>query len=427
MDLSFITRRRLNQLDKGIPNTVDELSITEIKQQRWNVLQEDLPLPLAIVKQSALLRNSHWMQHFLADTDAKLAPHGKTTMAPQLFQQQFNDGAWGITVATLQQLKVCRIAGIKRILLANQLIGKQAIHYVYTELAQNADFEFYCLVDSIAGVQQLAEIGKTYSRPLKVLIEVGYDNGRAGCRHLQQVLELAQMIEKVSQVVQLVGIEGFEGNIHGKDDADTEALVIDYLHLLIEAAKKVLPYVQTEQLILTAGGTAYYDLVKKIFASAKLSKPIFSLIRSGCYLLHDSHYYAQHFNLLKKRIKSEEKPIPVEHAVEVWSYVQSLPQANLAILNFGKRDASFDVAMPSPLFYYSPGKDQCPKTLSDAYKVLKLDDQHAFLSIPTNSVLSIGDMVACGISHPCTTFDKWKWLPLVNDEYTVVDGLLTYF
>lgn len=427
MDLAFLAQQRLSQLDKGIPNAVNELSIAEIKRQRWNLLQEDLPLPLAVVKKNALLRNSQWMQHFLVDTDAKLAPHGKTTMTPQLFQQQFNDGAWGITIATLQQLKVCRIAGINQILLANQLIGKQAIHYVYAELEQHQDFEFYCLVDSIAGVQQLAEIGKAYSRPLNVLIEVGYDNGRAGCRSLRQVLELAQAIDKMSIAVQLVGIEGFEGNIHGKDNDDTEALVIDYLNFLVAAAESILPYVKNDHLVLTAGGTAYYDLVKKIFSKIELSKPILSLIRSGCYLLHDSNYYAQHFNRLKKRINYKEQTTPVEHAIEVWSYVQSLPQKDLAILNFGKRDASFDVAMPSPLFYYSPRKHQQPQALSSGYKIFKLDDQHAFLSTPNTSELKVGDMVACGVSHPCTTFDKWKWLPLVDDHYTVVDGLLTYF
>lgn len=356
MDLAFLAQRRLNHLDKGISNSVNELSISiaDIKRQHWNVLKEGLPLPA--VKKNTLLRNSQWRQRFLADTDAKLARHGKTTMSPQLFQQKFNDGACGITVATLQQLKVCRTAGIKRILLANQLVGKQKIHYVYRELEQYRDFEFYCLVNSIEDVQRLVEIRKEYSCPLNVLIEVGYDNGRADCRNLQQAMQLAQTLEKMTPVVQFAGIEGFAGNIHGKDGSDIETLVVHYLNFLLEAAENILPYVQNKQLMLTAGGMAYYGVVKKIFSTVNLSKPIFSLIRSGCYLLHDSHYYAQHFDHLKKRIKYEQTSTPVEHAVEVWLYVQSLPQANLAILNFGKRDASFDVAMLTPLFYYSTRK-----------------------------------------------------------------------
>ena len=428
MDLAIIEQHLLSPLDKGVPNGVDKLGVAEIKTHQWNILREDFPLPLAIVKQSALQRNSRWMKDFLTDTNARIAPHGKTTMAPQLFEQQFADGAWGITVATLQQIKVCRASAIDRIMLANQLVGKQAIHYVYSELQESPDFEFYCLVDSVENVQQLAEIGRQYSRPLKVLLEIGYQNGRAGCRDLDNVIAIAKAIQEVNDFVQLVGVEGFEGNVHGKDDADTEHLVLEYLNFIVSAAKAVLPYFNSEQIILTAGGTAYYDVVVKTLSAVQLDKPIFILIRSGCYLLHDSFYYAQHFKRLSKRIALDQsESLPVEHAVEVWSYVQSIPEKNLVILNFGKRDASYDVAMPTPLFYYMPQQMQRPEILDTQYKILKLDDQHAFLSIPDDSTLKVGAMVACGVSHPCTTFDKWKWLPLVDDDYTVTDGLLTYF
>jgi len=430
IDLSFTQQQHITSLDKGIPNNLKPLTITDIQQQNWDLLNEDLPLPIALIKQSALQRNSHWMQSFLAKTKTHIAPHGKTTMSPQLFKQQLGDGAWGMTIATLQQLKVCHAANINNILMANQLIGKQAIHYVYSLLEQNTDLDFYCLVDSIALVKQLAEIGQHYQRPLKVLIEVGYQHGRTGCRNLASAVQVAEAIQEVSQYVQLVGIEGFEGNIHGKDYIDTQHLIHEYLHFIITTAKTIAThdYFHSEKIMLSAGGTAYYDIVTNVLSDIQLDKPVFLLIRSGCYLLHDSNYYAQHFKQLTKRLGLDEKDnSPVEHALEIWAYVQSLPEKNLAILNFGKRDASYDVAMPTPLLWYSLERRQSPQALDEQYQILKLDDQHAFLSIPENSPIKVGDMVACGISHPCTTFDKWKWLPIVDDNYKVIDAVLTYF
>src|SRR3546814_3083454 len=81
----------------------------DIGRQGWNVLRGDLPFPLAVLKESAVAHNGAWMMDFLRRAGGvRIAPHGKTTMSPQLFARQLADGAWGITVATVQQLQVCR-------------------------------------------------------------------------------------------------------------------------------------------------------------------------------------------------------------------------------------------------------------------------------------------------------------------------------
>ncbi len=144
---------------KGLPAGTSALSRDDIARAGWNILREDLPLPLAVLKESSLQHNSAWMKSFREMTGVAIAPHGKTTMSPELYARQLADGAWGITVATVQQLRVCREHGIKRVVLANQLVGKQAIAYVRNELARDPEFEFCCLVDSIAGVEMLEGSG----------------------------------------------------------------------------------------------------------------------------------------------------------------------------------------------------------------------------------------------------------------------------
>ena len=120
IDLSQIEAAPIDDRIKGMPGGLAPTALGEIGRQGWNLLREDLPLPVAVLRRSALARNSKWMREFLALSGAVIAPHGKTTMSPQLFQQQISDGAWAMTVATLQQLRICRHFGFNRVVLAGK-------------------------------------------------------------------------------------------------------------------------------------------------------------------------------------------------------------------------------------------------------------------------------------------------------------------
>src|SRR3954447_11620904 len=174
--MASIERMLLDDRFKGMPGGVAPFALATIGEKRWNLLAEDLPLPLAVIKESALAHNGAWMRRFLDLSGARIAPHGKTTMAPQLFARQLADGAWGITVATVQQLQVAREFGVGRVVLANQLVGRQAIRFVVSELEREPGFDFYCLVDSAENVATLAAAAREagLQRPIQVLLEGGY-------------------------------------------------------------------------------------------------------------------------------------------------------------------------------------------------------------------------------------------------------------
>ena len=111
--------------------------------------------------------------------------------------------------------------------------------------------------------------------------------------------------------------------------------------------------------------------------------------------------------------------------------VQSRPEPDLAILTMGKRDASYDIDLPLPIFTHKLGSGVQPTPLPSGFKIEKMNDQHAYLRIPKDSALctelKVGDLVACGISHPCTTFDKWALMLIANDNYQVVSAINTFF
>ena len=89
------------------------------------------------------------MQKFIDAYGVRLAPHGKTAMSPRLFKMQLDSGAWGITLATAHQTAVAYAHGVRRVLMANQLVGKENMGIV-ARLLRDPEFEFYCLVDSAA-------------------------------------------------------------------------------------------------------------------------------------------------------------------------------------------------------------------------------------------------------------------------------------
>lgn len=415
---------------KGLPAGLGAISLAEIARAGWNVLAEDLPLPLALLKASALAHNTRWMQDFLRLTGASIAPHGKTSMSPELFTRQLAAGAWGITVATTQQLRVCRELGVGRVLLANQLVGRQAIAYVLDEIGRDPGFEFFCLVDSLAGVDRLvtAAQARDAGRPLDVLVECGAAGARTGCRSLDQALALARQVAASAPWVRLAGIAGYEGAIRGADALDTERRIGVFVAFMGEVAQHChrAGLFGRDEVVLSAGGSAYFDLVTALPRTLD-GRAARVVIRSGCYLTHDSDGYAKAAARMRERTPAlATLGEGLRDALEVWSHVQSLPEPGLAILTMGKRDVSHDLHLPFPRWVFRPGVDGAPRATPAAWTITALNDQHAFLSIPTGE-LAVGDMIGCTIAHPCTTFDKWRFMPLVDDDYRVVDAITTWF
>lgn len=415
---------------KGVPNGGAGVLLGDVSAKRWNLLQEQLPLPCAVIKHGALRHNLDWMQNFVRKENVLLAPHGKTTMAPQLFDRQLASGAWGITVATVQQLKVCRYFGIQRIFMANQLVGADDVRYLGQELARDSAFEFYCIVDSVAGAERLQGLLQQAGNDvvLRVLLEVGVPEGRTGCRTMEHALAVVQHIAAQPRLA-LHGVECYEGIIAGDDPHEDEQRVRGLLALVTGVYQRCVSlklFSNPNEVLLSAGGSAYFDIVAPILSQTDRDC-VKAIVRSGCYLTHDNVFYQRHFQNIRARTDKQHIKNGLRPALELWAYVQSLPEPGLAILTVGKRDISHDIDLPVVTKWFRPGRMEKPESARGEMKIFALNDQHAYLSFASGTELAVGDMVGLGISHPCTTFDKWQLLWLVDDDYTVIDGIRTFF
>ncbi|WP_426956091.1 hypothetical protein [Muricoccus radiodurans] len=420
LDDPALTAAVLDGTTKGLPPGC-HVTLPEMGRQGWNVLRGDLPFPVAVIRQSALRDNAAWMRDFTGLNGLDLCPHGKTTMAPQLWAMQLDHGAWGITVATIQQLQVALHFGVPRVILANQPIGRLAVDACFAALAST---DLHVLADSLSVVEGLA-VGAARAgaaRPLKVLLELGVPGGRTGARDPASALAVARAVAAAPGLA-LAGVEAFEGIL--PDTAAVDA----FLDALVETGRAcgAEDLFGTEDALLTAGGTAFFDRIGLRFAGVDFGRPTRKVLRSGCYLTHDSLGYEAAYRRMRDEAALRFPNGDLTAAMEVWTAVQSVPEPGRAILTAGKRDISADIGNPVPLWMLRAGRDAAPVRVSPFHKISALNDQHAYLTGPDDLGLAVGDLVALGLGHPCTTFDKWTVIPLVDDDLTVTGAVRTFF
>ncbi|HKR26362.1 MAG TPA: amino acid deaminase [Acidobacteriaceae bacterium] len=413
---------RIGALNKGLGSPDRSFSAEEVAQQGWNLLREDLTLPAAVLYQDRLQHNLNWMREFIAAYGVRLAPHGKTTMAPRLFAMQLESGAWGITLATAQQTLVAHAHGVRRVLMANQLIGKENMA-VIARLLEDSAFDYYCLVDSAEQVEQLGKYFSARGQRLQVLLELGAEGGRAGVRNDEQLQSALESLGRWENAIALCGIEVYEGVL------SDEGAIRSYLRHALEVTRQLARekrFARTPPL-LSGAGSAWYDVVAEEFSSTAKNGDVEVVLRPGCYLTHDVGAYrvAQERILRSNPVarKMHEGLLP---ALQVWAYVQSIPDADKAIIGMGKRDAAFDSGLPVPALHFRPG-DAEPRKAAAQWTLTKMMDQHAYLRVGAGDDLRVGDMIGFDICHPCLTFDKWRTLVVVDSRYTVVDVVSTYF
>jgi D-serine dehydratase len=412
----------ISPLHKGLGRLDRARDAAEISSLGWNLLTEDLSLPVAVLYQDKLTHNLRWMQQFMDAYGARLAPHGKTTMAPRLFQMQLEAGAWGITLATAHQTVAAYHHGVRRVLMANQLVGKRNMAAI-AEILKDPGFSFYCLVDSAELADQLGAFFSGCGQRLQVLLELGAMGGRTGVRDDEQLQSTLEALSRWREFIVLSGVEIYEGVL------SDESKVRAFLERAVEATRRLAAEnrFQHTPILLSGAGSIWYDVVAEVFTAAGFDDSVEIVLRPGCYLTHDVGAYREaQARILERNPIARRMHSGLIPALHVWAYVHSIPEPDRAIVGLGRRDAAFDSGLPAPALYFRPGEPS-PVPAPPHWSLTKIMDQHAYLAISGQDKLHPGDMIGFDISHPCLTFDKWRVLPVLDREYRVVDLVQTFF
>ncbi|MGW0293926.1 amino acid deaminase [Streptomyces tuirus] len=416
--LARLAAERVDHRFKGLPPDADGLTVAELAGQRRNLFTGGFATPVLALSAERLEHNLKLMETYAARHGLAFAPHGKTSMAPQLFQRQIEHGAWGITLAVPHQVRVARAFGTRRVFLANELVDAAALRWVAAELDADPDFELICYVDSVRGVELMDAALSGAGRPVDVVVELAAGEGaRTGVRTETECAAVADAVAG-TRTLRLVGVAGYEGEV---PKADSERVTAWLRRLVALAADfdKAGRFAGLNGIVVSAGGSAWFDAVAEVFAEIpELSLPVLKLLRSGAYVSHDDGHYRKltPFN----RVPEEGA---LEPAFRLWTQVVSRPSAEQAFVNAGKRDAAYDLDLPFAQVIRRDGAER-PAT---GVSVTALSDQHAWLATTPEADLEVGDWVGLGLSHPCTSFDKWQLIPVAEADGTVVDYVRTFF
>ena len=345
--------------------------------------------PLLVVRDSAVRANIATMAAYARRHGFSFAPHAKTSMAPTLLDAQLAAGAWALTAATPDQALVLRRLGVPRVLIANEVLDPTALRWLSAQAAQG--WEVYAQVDSVAAVQAAAAAGG-----LPLLVELGHAHGRTGCRTVADVVAVARAAAGAPGVT-LAGLTAYEGGLKTAGDVDA------FLAAQVEAVRAIADLLPAE-VIVSAGGSAWFDRVVKALGGQWLDgHAVHAVLRSGASITHDDGFYRERTPFTREPAEGS-----LTAALQMYAQVLSTPEPGLAIVGMGKRDAPFDEGLP----------------VTEAGEVTRMNDHHTYVR---SDSLAVGDLVRFGLSHPCTAFDKWRFIPVADDSDVVVDVLHTYF
>jgi D-serine deaminase-like pyridoxal phosphate-dependent protein len=398
---------------KGMPLSSRNQSERDFLASSPNLFISEFQFPVMILRDSALRHNINRMASYCKSIGFELAPHVKTPMSPQIAELQMAAGAWGLTIANFFQAQIMFEFGFTRLIIGNEVVEPSSIAEI-SRINGSGLGEIFFYIDSLAGLRIAQNaIANVPEAKLNVFMEIGAPGGRAGIRDFSLLEQLLEEIDKDDRIW-VRGVSGFEGAVPEGDREELGIKILrEFLCRIVEAARITQPYLRGNKIIISAGGSSYFDYVAEEFAKFKGEAEF--ILRSGSYVTHDHIHYEFLNPFMNEQVNMRLNP-----ALELWARVLSVPEPNLAIVNFGKRDVGNDLDEPQPIFKFDNGVKPF-----DA-KVKMLNDQHAFVHISPGSV-EVGDIVAFGISHPCTNFDKWRLLPLVDDDYNVIDLFHTYF
>jgi D-serine deaminase-like pyridoxal phosphate-dependent protein len=418
--LAALAEERVDHRFKGLPPDADGLTVGELAAQRRNLFTDGFTTPVLALSAERLEHNLRLMETYTTRHGLSFAPHGKTSMAPQLFHRQIEHGAWGITLAVPHQVRVARAFGIQRVFLANELVDPAALKWVSSQLAADPAFQLICYVDSVRGVELMDAALRGAARPVDVVVELAAGEGaRTGVRTEAECAAVADAVAAVD-TLRLVGVAGYEGEVPNPNPERVHAWLRRLVALAADFDKAGrFAEAGLDEIVVSAGGSAWFDAVADVFAELpELSLPVLKLLRSGAYVSHDDGHYRKITPFT--RVPEEGALHP---AFRLWAQVVSRPSPEQAFVNAGKRDAAYDLDLPEVQVIRSDAVER-PAT---GITITALSDQHAWVRTAPEADLQVGDWVGMGLSHPCTSFDKWQLIPLVEPDGTVVDYIRTYF
>ena len=343
----------------------------------------ELDTPALLIDLDVMESNIQKMaDYFLFNSGGtKLRPHLKTHKTPIIAHKQIDAGAIGITCAKLGEAEAVVHAGIRDVLIANQIVGTHKIARLIN-LAKHS--EIMAAVDNAQNVQAISETAAAKGVTIRILVEVNIGMNRCGVEPGQPTLELAQHVCK-SPNLKFEGLMGYEGHTVAKPNrTEREKDTREAMQRLVDS-KRYLEKHGIEISIMSGGGTGTFDITGSI--------PEMTEVQAGSYIFMDSTYH---------NVKGVGDKFGC--ALSVLATVVSRPEQNRMIVDAGLKVLTKEFGIPQPINI--PGLEMTG--LSEEHGKIQVSDE--------NVSFTPGDKLEILPTHCCTTVNLHDRYYGIRDE-----------
>lgn len=335
-------------------------------QPAINAAIGEIDTPALLVDLDLLEENIEGMAQYFREVDAELRPHVKTHKCCEIALRQIDAGAIGVTCQRLVEAEVMADAGIKSILISNQVVGKRKIERLLDLCDQS---EVMIAVDNPLNVKALSRAATARGIELGLLVEVDLGMNRCGVGPGKPGLDLTRKV-LACQGLEFKGLMGYEGHVVGtRDQAKRTEGCLNAMRKLLDT-KRLLEDSGIDVHIVSAGGTGTYNITGEY--------PEVTEVQAGSYVFMDTWYGSL-------------EGLNFKYALTVLATVISRPARGRGIIDAGLKAISNDHGLPEV------------KGLGGA-TLTGLFEEHGNLKLEGKARnLKVGDKVEVIPSHCCTT------------------------
>jgi len=346
------------------------------KEPRPGTPVHEIDTPALLIDLDAFQANASQMAQYFATRTTSLRPHAKTHKCPRIALTQLELGACGITCAKLGEAEVMADAGVRDILVANQIVGRKIDRL--TELAARCDL--MVAVDSAANVTELSQGCQEKGVSLRVLVEVDIGMKRCGVQPGEPTRVLAQKVADAPGL-HFAGLQAYEGHLVLQEREKRESGVRTAAELLLQSCE-LLARDGIPVSLVSGGGTGTYDLSG--------NTPPWNEIQAGSYILMDATYV---------KVRPEFRP-----ALSVLASVISRPVPERIVTDAGMKVMTHEFGLPQPINV-------------DGLTLTGLSEEHGKLIAenPAQLTLQPGDKIRFLPTHGCTTINLHDWFYVIQD------------
>ncbi|MCJ7625169.1 MAG: DSD1 family PLP-dependent enzyme [Anaerolineaceae bacterium] len=356
----------------------------DIHEYEVGLLKDELDTPALILDMNAVEKNIRTMAEYAKKAGINLRPHAKVYKATPIFAwSQINAGAIGITVSKLSEAEILAMAGIKDILIANQVVGSRKIQRLIN-LAGYTDVKV--AVDSVDNVTELSHAAQNKGVELGVLIEVNIGNDRCGVEPFEPTLKFAKMIQS-SDGLKLKGLMGYDGHLVSvKDLAERDRRSRGAYQILVET-RRFLENNGIEVEIVSGGGSGTYKSASSIKGVTEL--------QVGTYIFMDTQF--------RDNGGLEEFECSLSVLATVISRPERAGAEQLAILDVGRKAIDNSYGFPEVKF--------------PSGTIFSMPQEHSRLKVdPSNSKLKVGDKVEIWVRDANGTINMYDKIYAIRDQ-----------